>query len=412
MSLSFRAAAAVCAVCLAVSLPVGVGEASASARVDTFRTGPCSWGFVMNPQHNVIWPETNAVFWMTPYVLFPGAEIVVQGSFPEARYMSVKTYGASTIIDSLNDSEILADPGSENPFLDPDAPQDPDHARFTVHVRPGSATGGDDNVLAAFAGDGTAGMGFLSYRVYVPDDPTDVTGGSLPEVTFSLFGGLVKRHLSPCPSALGSGVADSHPSATRPGLPLAPGSAHPDQGTGATPIVFAVNDAAHLFPNPDDAYLVGRANFAAGHVAVVRARGPVFPDTRAGGHVTDPHDVRYWSMCVHMLTWPLPTADCAGDFETTLDADGFYTYVVSLAEDRPSNAVGSEGVTWLPWGRPGIDVALTLRNLLPSGDFTHSIQQIGSRPAAEVMGDYYPQAGMCDKRVFETEGPAACLPPV
>lgn len=367
--------------------------------------GYCAWGFVMSPENNVIWPETNAVFWTTPYILFPGSELVVRGSFPEARYMSVKTYGFSTIVDSLNDQQIRPDAGSSNPFVETDVPADPDARRYTVRIRPGTTVVEDDNVLAAFADAGSFGIGFLSYRVYVPDDPSNVAGGPLPDVSIRLLGGLVEKPLPTCPQATTSTAAGADS-----GRPAdARGSDSAD--TGVTPITFEVNSAEHLFPNPDDAYLVGPAPYERGRIAVVRAKAAAFPDTRAGAHVTDPHDLRYWSMCVHMLTPPLPTADCAGDFETVLGSDGYYTYVISLPRDRPDNATPEDGITWLPRGRPGVDVALTLRNMLPGPGFAQAIQNVED-PGTEaaIMGEYYPQGGICTVAQFESGGAAACLP--
>lgn len=395
-----------------------VQSATASAReTGQAGTGGCAWGFVMDPANNVIWPETNAMFWATPYVLFPGSELVVTGSFPESRYMSIKTYGFTTVVDSLNDQQIRPDEGSENPFVVRDVPEDPEARRYTVRIRPGiSVPGGEgeiDNDLAAFANSGTIGVGFLSYRVYVPDDPSDWTGGAgLPDVTLSMFDGRIERRLPTCGRALSGSTRDGNAgSAVSEGLMLPlPETQQAVEEGGVTPIEFRRNEATHIFPNPDDAYLVGVAQFAPGKVAVVHAKGPEFPDTRAGAHVTDPHDVRYWSLCVHMLTWPLPTSDCAGDFETALDEGGWYTYVISLPP-APANADAEHGITWLPWGRPGVDNALTLRNMLPDDTFAHAIQDARQGTEAEVMGEYYPLGGMCDREVFETEGPDACLPP-
>lgn len=394
-----------------------VQSATASAReTGQAGTGGCAWGFVMDPANNVIWPETNAMFWATPYILFPGSELVVTGSFPEGRYMSIKTYGFGTVIDSLNDQQISPDEGSENPFVVKGVPEEPEARRYTVRVRPGLSVPQSedevDNDLAAIAHSGTIGVGFLSYRVYVPDDPSDWTGGmGLPEVTLRLFNGLVERRLPTCGRALSGSVHDVKAGSAVAGgmMPPRPRATQAPEEGAVTPIEFRLNDAAHVFPNPDDAYLVGVAPYGSGKVAVIRAKAPTYPDTRAGAHVTDPHDLRYWSLCVHMLTWPLPSADCAGDFETVLDSDGYYTYVVSLPP-APANADAEQGITWVPWGRPGVDNALTLRNMLPDGGFAHAIQDVRPGAEAEVMAEYFPLGGVCDRELFETGGPDACLP--
>lgn len=400
----------------ALALLVGVVPVGCTASGPSGSGGgaQCAWGFVMDPDNNVIWPETNAIFWTTPIVMLPGMEVEVRGVYPEGRYMSVKTYEGSQIVDSLNDQQIAPDAGSSNPFVDPAAPADPANRHYTVRVRPGVAMEEGDNDLASLSGGNTSGLTLLNYRVYVSDDPSDMAGGPLPEVWIKMFGGRVERRLPQCPQATQSAMATQNLTAPQ-GLAA---SSRLDQapttdavGGAVTPITFTKNEATHLFPNPDDAYMVGVTKFEPGHVAVVRAKAPEFPDTRGGAHVTDPHDVRYWSMCVHMLRPPLPTADCAGDFETTVDADGYYTYVVSLPGDRPEGADEAHGVTWLPWGEPRVDVALTLRNLLPAEHFDSAIQDVvetGTEQA--VMGEYYPIGGVCAREDFEAGGPAACLP--
>ena len=368
----------------------------------------CAWGFVMDPGNNVIWPETNAIFWTTPIVLLPGMEVEVRGTYPEGRYTSVKTYQGSQIVDSLNDQQIAPDEGSANPFVEPEAPDDPARRRYTVSVRPGAPVEDGDNVLAGLSGGATSGLSFLNYRVYVSDDPADMAGGPLPEVWITMFDGRIEHRLPQCPQAEPHRPPSDEPVPSA-GLDARASAA---EGGSVTPITFTRNNATHLFPNPDDAYLVGVAHAEPGQVAVVRAKAPMFPDTRAGAHVTDPQEVRYWSMCVHMLRPPLPTADCAGDFETTIDAEGYYTYVVSMPGDRPVGADEAHGITWLPWGEPRVDVALTLRNLLPAEDFAHAVQNV-VEPGAEqaVMGEYYPVGAMCPVEVFEAGGVEACLPP-
>ncbi len=379
-------------------------------------SGQCAWGFVMDPDNNVIWPETNAIFWTTPVVLLPGMEIIVRGVYPEGRYMSVKTYNGTAIVDSVYDQQIAPDEGSSNPFTDPDAPVDPEVREYTVEVRSGDPVEPGDNVLAGLPAGATSGLTFLNYRVYVSDDPADLAGGALPEITLSYLGGRVKKTLPQCPQALQSALpapadAPETPPPTTTASVIGERAAALPEDESVTPIAFTRNSATHLWPNPDDAYLVGKVTAEPGRIAVVRAKAPLFPDTRAGAHVTDPHDVRYWSMCVHMLRPPLPTSDCAGDFETVLDGSGYYTYVISMPGDRPAGAEEANGVTWLPWGEPDVDVALTLRNILPDAGFHQAIQDVTETGTeAAVMGEYYPIGGTCTKAIYEAGGPEACLP--
>lgn len=402
---------------LVVLAPLGCSPSSGSGSASGGGGAQCAWGFVMDPKNNVIWPETNAIFWSTPVVMLPGMEIIVTGVYPESRYMSLKTYNGDQVVDSVYDQIVEPDPGSFNPFNERDVPMDPELRRYTVTVRPGVPIEEGDNELAAFFDSAPSGLTILSYRVYVPDDPADLGGGELPKVTLSYFDGRIQKTLPECPRALpGTGspteAPDPDPETSE---AFGAGNSQMRQSgvseDSVTPIVFTRNLATNILPNPDDAYLVGKAEYEPGRIAVVRAKAPLFPDTRAGAHVTDPHDVRYWSMCVHMLRFPLPTSDCAGDFETTIDSSGYYTYVVSMPWDRPSGADSEHGVTWLPWGEPYVDVALTLRNMLPHADFEQAVGNV-TEPGTEaaVMGEYYPIGGYCTSAIFEAGGPEACLP--
>ncbi len=376
--------------------------------------GLCAW----SRQGQVIWPETRSIFWMTPLYLVPGMELVVRGTYPDVRYTSLKTYNGRKIVESLSDEQITAEKGSKNPFLEPRARKDGKPGTYTVKVRPDASAEEGDNLLAGFLEGADRGWMFLNYRIYVPDDPGTVTGGPLPDVTIRMFGGLLRWTLPECPGA----VPESYPafaSGDVPGADLPPGSepATSTVASGAlgpsevTPIVFDRNHTT-LWDNPDDAYLVGTADARPGQVAVVRAKAPEFPDKREGELVTDDNDVRYWSLCVHLRDQAKSTADCSADFETALDDSGYYTFVISMPEDRPTNAGPAQDVTWMHWGQPTVGVALTLRNILPDPGFDEAIQKVlEPGTAAAVMGEYYPVAGMCPRAVYEAGGPEACLPP-
>ena len=84
-------------------------------------------------------------------------------------------------------------------------------------------------------------------------------------------------------------------------------------------------------------------------VAVIRAKAA----THATGD--DPsswpgpaEDVRYWSMCIGLATWVLPTVmdpqpsggtddGCRADDQTTLDAGGEFTYVLGTEAQRATS---------------------------------------------------------------------------
>lgn len=167
-----------------------------------------------------------------------------------------------------------------------------------------------------------------------------------------------------------------------------------------------------LFPNGDNKYLGAGLSYQPGRLVVVRGKAPNFPDSRAGQPPTDPaQQVRYWSMCQNDLVTPYPVVACAADFQTRLDADGYYTYVVVAPEDLPAQMDSS--VTVLPWGSTQVaKKVLFLRNMLPSESFyPQSIQasQDHAGDPATTMGPYYPVATYCTTAVFAATGAAGCF---
>jgi len=139
-------------------------------------------------------------------------------------------------------------------------------------------------------------------------------------------------------------------------------------------------------------------------VLVLKAKMPRHPTTLDGDLVTDNTavDVRYWSLCNYASTALAENApvntDCLFDEEIPTDADGNYTIVISLVQDRPARATTECGVAWMDWtfkgdqmGDPFLDFFM-IRNMLSSDNFANSIQAI-PQPGMEkqVMGPYYPQ---------------------
>lgn len=100
-----------------------------------------------------------------------------------------------------------------------------------------------------------------------------------------------------------------------------------------------------------------------------------------------------------------------------LDSQGRYTYVVSRPEDRPANATGAEGVTWLPFSTEpryrDLPHVLVLRDMLPDRRFSEAVrgvpQDMVPADAASAMGAYYPSAATCSAAAFAAGGAEACL---
>lgn len=409
-SLSRRFLSGLVALCGAVA--VLIGPAPASAAPDPV---PCAWRFLSDGEVlNVAFPDTDAAYWVLPYALGPSDTIELSGTFPSARYFSLGTYGTDLdTIDTLRDEQIQPDAGSANPFDDPAARTDPPEERqWHATLVAGEADTARNQIRALRPGG--APIGFLIVRVYVPDDPASISGGvPLPDVRYRLGNATVP--VQPCsrpfdPSGHTGPVAD----AARTGFDRAIAAAASGAFPGNSPEATFVNPASTsgLFPNGDNKYIGAQFTYRPGRVVVVRGEAPTFPDTRAGVPATEPgRQVRYWSMCQNDLVSPYPVVACAADFQTAVDADGFYTYVVAAPEDLPANLPPE--VTVLPWGSTDVPTKLLfLRNMLPDDAFypqsVQASQAQGLDPAAS-MGPYYPTATYCATSVLATEGYAGCL---
>lgn len=382
----------------------------------TADTPLCAWRFMSNETVlNVAFPDSNATYWVLPYALGQGDSIELSGTYPAARYFSLNTYGTNfDTVDTLRDNMIAPDPGSGNPFEDASARNlPPSQRKWHATLVAGPADHARNEIQALPAGQSTP-VGFLIIRVYVPDDAASPSGGvPLPEVTMRPGGATVLRQ--PCeqpfdPNSYTGPVAQLAQAGFDQVIAGAASGAFP----GGTPETVFVNPASSsgLFPNGDNKYLGTALSYQPGRIVVVRGKAPLFPNTRAGVPATDQdQQVRYWSLCQNDLVSPYPVVACAADFETALDASGYYTYAVAAPADLPS--IADPTVTVLPWGDTTVPKkVLFLRYMLPTSAFypqsIQASQATGVDPAA-VMGPYYPTAVYCAAATFVDGGYAACL---
>lgn len=380
---------------------------------------------------NVAYPEGNAAYFLMPYMLSPGQSLILDGAYPFARFSSLTTYyglgqvnlGIQTL-DWLRDNEIAPDTGSVNPAIDASAPNDPAQRQWTVRLTgtapidgstPAATPAGGENVIAAHPEGATDQLGLLAMRVYVPDDPNDDTGGvGLPQITFEDANG--DSHV------LGQCTAEDQQAWTEVIRQLVLVNVAAAERLPLPPSADALPEWVHarvpgLAPNPDNRYLMAPVAWEPGRIVVIRGQAPTFPDTGAGDPQTAPADLRYWSFCTGSNTIgpPLayPTMDCVGDFEIPLDADGFYTIVVSQAEDQPANATAENGVAWLEGADPSLPDLVVMRHMLPSEEFYgQSVWAVPERTpgaAERIMGPYFPQTVYCDTATFEAGGGDACF---
>lgn len=375
----------------------------------------CGWPLESNPDTgNVFFPDTSATYWVAPFVPVPGAQLVIHGRYPYARYFSFHVYDAATrILDAITDFEIQPDPGSTNPF---DTGVQTRWRSYTVHVvladRPAQPP--TNTIYAGSLQEGTPNPeGALLYRAYVPNDPASASG-SEPLPTVTLEDGSVHTAIRPgrcmaLPPSSGGLLNDTINGQDFPAAAPAPVNFPSAQNPPAWKRYYGQTGGGELFwSNRDNAYMRLQLSRFYGDLVVFRAKAPTFPNTTAGEPETTPAQVRYWSICEYDLVSQRYVA-CSPDYRTPLDREGYFTVVVSDPANRPSNATAANGVTWLPWG-PYYDGMPFYRQMLAAPDFTQAIAQIpaGTDPQS-VMGDYYPVAAYCTKQHFEQGGWQACL---
>jgi hypothetical protein len=199
-----------------------------------------------------------------------------------------------------------------------------------------------------------------------------------------------------------------------------------------------------LFPNPSNAYISMYFHPSPGTVVVTRGLMPATPRSAGSGELGNsigavpvdwtvsplPYQLRYWSVNNYLVKEPYPVVtEGAGpnrsyggtaDYQTAVDAGGYYTVVSSLPADKPSTASLSAGsATWIPMqgDQPSVAETQWMRNMM--GSFPYAIQNIPhaasdteyvpSSVVAEAMGPYYPTSAQCPVAVFEAQGASGCF---
>lgn len=368
-----RRVTAVVLVCAVVS------AAGCAPTPQTTRYEPtCAWeisaiGSQIGPNSptNIVFPDTSANYWISSVPMSPTTELTISGDEIDARYWSIQTYSASNFfgstIDSRRDDQIDTEPDGS----------------WSVTVTPR----GDDDAMQGLLDGQAAGYAVVMFRTYLSADASQPAGAAeLPEITITDTWGT--RALPSCPQPELGPTPD--PSAN-----LTAGAA-----PGDPPVTNSFRrtvPAATPFPNGDSAYLASAGLRRDGRVVVIRGAAPTVPD-----------EMRYWSWCQFGLP-STRTVACLADHEIPLDADGWYTIVISDPRDRPDNATFADGVGWLPWGSEVLG-AFALRNLVPDEDFTFGIANVPPNGIATTahMGEYLPTAKWCSTDAVETLGTHAC----
>ena len=369
--------------------------------------------------------DSSAAYWIDSFAVSPGLQIVLSGTFADARYASFQVYTSTGapftrngVASALTDYQIAPDQGSVNPWQQPAAPG----GRYTITLREDAAPGQVNTIPLAPAGT-TSGQGLLVYRVYLPAGG-DSSKVALPTLTLEQGGG--SEQLAPCTtfySPLTAPRASSNPAPTTTPT-AAPSPSATESAVG--PLQFFKATIETLAPNVDTDYVLAYlAPPGPGDVVVIRAKGP----THASGDHPSPwpaanEDVRYWSLCSALATGVLPTVmnmpaggidtGCRADDQTRLDATGDYAFVLG-AEAQRATIEGVADTTFLPFSaaQPATSHLLMFRNMLVNPSFTYSPQRVAQAndPAATaaVMGPYYPRAAVCALSTLVAAGPSGCL---
>lgn len=437
----------------------------------------CFWGEPAGPidGYNALGIETHVAYWYTKLDLPPGSRVVLRGKFPHARFMSLTSYGSfagqrGAPIAGFSDYEIKPDAGSINPFL-PGSRRTATNRSYTLTVSSDVDPGAGQRVPNTFyvgrAGEtGATQTVELVLRVYRPDRNRDISGDAgLPEPTLVLADGSRFAGTGACAAANvtssvynisleGIGVPVSTylqllnlprpgPAGLLPALPTHPAVLSPTfvryfnapysiapfyKGTVLERQIATLPTDLRpgLYATPANAYVSTYFDRKLGpdpsgrNIVVLRGKGPTHPHTFDRDPVNDfaGKQVRYWSICNYGTTIANPylapvNTDCLFDEQLPLDADGYYTVVVSLPEDRPSNATTRCGVAWMDWSRKGDWVPggndrlinLTIRQLVADASFAQAFDKILA-PGTErqVAAEYLPEATYSTARQFEARG--------
>lgn len=419
-----------------------------AAAADTALLPNCGWQVKGNiASANWALPNTGTVYWAYIYNLEAGESLVLDGQYPGqvvggdqhwTRFFSLQTYNAEEIpvegdltaipagsrVATIYDADIKPLPGSVNPYVaGADADTAPGRWRVTVSADavndPSTPATGD--VIAAYPREAGAKpygtRGALMLRYYLPVDGFPLTedapnkgGVELPVITHVDAKGN-KTVVSECPSMVRKLVAKK----VQPGTIKTPPVGFQENG----PAFIRPLETDGVYPNVANRYLYAAAVYDADREdRMIRIRGklPKTPKTMPAPYdgrqsaVVMPgaagHDMRYWSIFVNKDAYPYPGVMDGGvaDSDVKTDKDGFYTVIISKEEDRPdwwndASDVRNRTINWVNWTDTDNigerkEIGILFRNLLPTADFSHSVDAVpaGSSPevARQVMGDYYP----------------------
>lgn len=403
----------------------------------------CSWPFVSNRDLiNIAFPDEAATYWVGGIPAIPGTRLRIEGDFPQARYFSFNVYDPQLRpVDAVTDYQLLTRDGRGNPYRGAGAPTGAQYVAYIVPEPKPEQPVPNTLYSGSIALPGGQSlplnpMMMVIYRIYLPE--LDGRGGvALPKLTLETSDGTPVLGLSLCeplppdglPGALNAAIREaSFPT----GASVT--AAEPPRvnrfynlpetgrvllssllGVELPPNALTEGGGGGFLSNVDNAYVSALFRRDKGSLYVVRAKAPRAAQ-RPGEAPLGGAQLRYWSLCTNEILSQRFVA-CLTDHDVPLDAQGYFTLVVSDPAERPANAIAENGVAWLPWGGIYPDSLLIYRHMLPSAHFAEAIQNIPyGTPVGDVMGEYAPRPSYCDRATVEAAGPepaaifAACQP--
>ncbi|MDH4395511.1 MAG: hypothetical protein QE278_07525 [Limnobacter sp.] len=398
----------------------------------------CAWAVSSDDDKvNVAFPDSQAKYWVSMAPITPGTRLRIDGKFPDARYFSFNSYDlALRPVDAIADQEMTT-PDGNNPFVKQDAKPG---GSYTAYLQYGESPSQNSKITRQantfYSGNvelgpvkalPNAGMVLFIYRIYVSNKGEFFDGGvGLPRLTLETADG--SREIAQLPNCteatlpnLGGNLPPLGLNETLLGLdypdPLKldfPTATYPPSTvkffglsetvtrivagrTGLEPPVDLSIGAGGFLSNIHNAYTTTGFSRRYGNIAMVRAKAPSYrgEKTTAFGQ----ENLRYWSVCGNEFATQRFT-ECAADFQTPLDDEGYFTVVMSDPADRPKNATAENGFTWLPWG-PYPDQLLLYRHMLHNPNFAEAIQNVAKKDDLfKKMGDFAPVGTYCRKDVF------------
>lgn len=423
------------------------------------------WNYLEHPkpiQDPDLWPDMQSTYFVGRLVMPSSSTLTLHFQYPHARYFEFALYKAErntfVALESLSGQEIKPDEGSTNPFL-VGANRLAENRNFTIKVVAQDAP--KDTASRAkhtvYAGSGNAEVNAL-IRIYLSDEGYDGAGwgpatspsaGVFPTYELTLADGtkisaeqIARQYARPVEAKLKTpfdvqqweGLV--HAKTNDPTLNPATAPARKDPrwvkfwtlkysvvGAFKTPQEQAqmpYQGAMEGGGDPATQYMIVYLSRKFGPIYVMRAKMPKFPNTYAGADhtglaVMPDAQTQYFSIVSCAAPPSGQIADGLTDMQIPIDAEGYYTVVVSRPEDRPKNATVEKGIAWINWG-PGESLnspanrtdwgMLMMRIMASNPDWANGPARV-TQPGTEesVMGPYYPRGYYTDKASFEKEGP-------